>query len=168
MGWEKKRKKKKKKKPDCCALQRIKFITDGTFCLRWPCRLLGRGDLPRPLPDTGAAVTVAEKYLLTGVEHDTKCEGVSHRPSVLPPRVPLTGSLQWISLLCVCFAVMLRCGGRRAFTPGATSAHVSESVGECDWQWPYGKNAVHLFVLFSPPTHMCEGTCDAYFQATAS
>lgn len=34
-----------------------------------------------------------------------------------PPSVPPTGSLQWISLLCVCFAVTLRCGGRRVFTP---------------------------------------------------
>lgn len=76
-----------------------------------------------------------------------------------PPSVLPTGSLQWISLLCVCFAVTLRSGGRRAFTPGATSARV------CETEWLCGCMEKHTFYL--SPTYMCESTCDFNFQAPA-
>lgn len=62
-----------------------------------------------------------KKYLLTGVEHDTECESVCLCPFRLSPSVPLTGSLQWISLLCVCS--LSHSGGRQTrLTPQATSA----------------------------------------------
>lgn len=59
-----------------------------------------------------------EPYLLTDWEHDTVWESLPLRlaPSVLP-----TGSLQWISLFCVC--LLSHCGGRRTPpSPEAASA----------------------------------------------
>lgn len=59
-----------------------------------------------------------ERCLLTDWEHDTVWESVPLRlaPSVLP-----TGSLQWISLLCVC--LLSHCGGRQTCqSPEAASA----------------------------------------------
>lgn len=49
-----------------------------------------------------------ERYLLTDWEHDTVWESL---PLCLAPSVLLTGSLQWISLLCVC--LLSHCGGRQ-------------------------------------------------------
>lgn len=100
----------------------MKFITDRRDISSTMALLSGRSrGNPAIPPSTRAAVTVAEKYLLTGVEHDTKCEGDCLRPSVLLPvcrRLALCSGSHY----SVCFADTLRCGGRRAFTPRATSA----------------------------------------------
>lgn len=59
-----------------------------------------------------------KRYLLTDWEHDTACESL---PLRLAPSVLLTGSLQWISLLCVC--LLSHCGGRQTRrSPEAASA----------------------------------------------
>lgn len=82
---------------------------------------------PRPprTPRADAGVTVAEKYLLTGVEHDTKCEGVCLRPSVLLPvcrRLALcSGSHYSVS------ALLSRCGVE-ADTPLPPGQHLLECV----------------------------------------
>lgn len=75
-------------------------------------------------PRTGAAATVAEKYLLTGVEHDTKCEGVCLQPSILPVcrRLALcSGSHYSVS------ALLSRCGVE-ADAPLPPGQHLLECV----------------------------------------
>lgn len=98
----------------------MKFIAMRIFYPRWPAHLVGRGENPRA---ASAAVRgkKKKKYLLTGVEHDAECENVCLCPFRLSPSVLLTGSLQWISLLCVCS--LSHSGGRQTrLTPEVTSA----------------------------------------------
>lgn len=99
------------------------------FYLRWSAHLVGRGEKPPRCIYCGEEGE-KKKYLLTGVEHDTECENVCLCPFRLSPSVLLTGSLQWISLLCVCS--LSHSGGRQTrLTPEATSACLRLCVCVC-------------------------------------
>lgn len=74
-----------------------------------------------------------EQYLLTDWEHDTVCESL---PLHLAPSVLLTGSLQWISLLCVC--LLSHCGGRQTRHAQRQHLHVWPGV-DCTCEWGLSK-----------------------------